>query len=279
MENESNSKMRFLSSGIKRSVISIKYLMNVVVIFMLSVISISLVKSIYLAASTMPEKYIEIFKIGNIYNFGVLSISDENVLYSNYCDDFIKGILSGSFFVCITSVFIPSFIVYDYKNGYTKIAIMRGMSRISLYNNYILISLISMLPLIITGVLGLFISLFCNAINQTNDIYEILKTLVFQVILISAVCICFAVVSIVILDPAATVINVFSIFVIPLIPGYLRPFIGEKLNIEKFLLLNQVINSGNMCSTELWYTVLIAFITVIIFYFIGLLIFNKKSFA
>lgn len=226
----------------------------------------------------MPSEVFETFKSGNTYNIGILSINRIDAINDYNSNELITGILSGSFLICIVATYISMFICSEYKNSYITVAITHGQTRFSMYNQYVMVTTIASIPISMISVLGVFLSLAANKILIIDNITIIMNTLLFQLILIVFCSVCFACVSIMLEKHRAIAICVSSVFLIPLLPGYIQILTKGTMNIESYSLLSILIHSANFDNVEMVKCIIVAVITALTLYSIGLYIFQKRNF-
>lgn len=278
MENERVSNIRFFIASLHRALLSRKYLVHLVITFLTAFFSIHLLKAIYQTTALMPSEVFETFKSGNTYNIGILSINRIDVINDYNSNELITGILSGSFLICIVATYISMFICSEYKNSYITVAITHGQTRFSMYNQYVMVTTIASIPISMISVLGVFLSLAANKILIIDNITIIMNTLLFQLILIVFCSVCFACVSIMLEKHRAIAICVSSVFLIPLLPGYIQILTKGTINIESYSLLSILIHSANFDNVEMVKCIIVAVITALTLYSIGLYIFQKRNF-
>lgn len=277
MENERVSSKRFFIACLQRALLSKKYTVHLAITFITAMFSIQLLKAIYQTTNLMPSEVFETFKSGNTYNIGVLSINRLDAFNDSNSNEILKGILSGSFLICIIAAFVSMFICSEFKNSYIKIAITHGQTRLALYNQYILISVIVSIPISIVGILGVLLSLAINRILVVDQVSDILSTILFQIIMIMICSICFACISILLEKHKAIAVCVSSVFLIPLLPGYMQILTKGRMNIEPYTLFSILIHSSNYNNVELLNGTIVAAITASILYFMSLFIFHKRN--
>ena len=278
MENERISYVRLFIASVKRFIFSKRYLIHLLLTFVLSSFSIQFLDAINQTSHIMPPDVFEVFKSGNKYNIGVLTVSRLDIMNEPYHDELLMGILSGSFFICIIASLISGFICSENKNGYVKIAITHGQSRFSLYNQYVLVSVLSSVPIIISSLIGIVFSLSLHNMLMFRSIKNILQVLILQAILIFFCSLCFACVAIIIKDYRAVAVCVSSVFIIPLLPGYIHIFTAGQVELEKFFLLNQLIHSSDFVNLNVGVSILTAVVTSAIIYIVGWLCFYNCNF-
>lgn len=278
MENERISNKRFFIACLKRALLSKKYIVHLAITFITAMFSIQLLKAIYQTTNLMPAEVFETFKSGNTYNIGVLSINRLDAFNDSNSNEILKGILSGSFLICIIATFVSMFICSELKNSYIKIAITHGQTRLALYNQYIILSAIVSIPISIVAVLGVLLSLNINRILVVDQVSDILSTLIFQIIMIMFCSICFACISILLEKYKAIAVCVSSVFLIPLLPGYMQILTKGKISIEPYTLFSVLIHSSDYNKVELLKGTIVAVITASILYFMSLFIFHKRKF-
>ena len=278
MENEWFPGVRYFVSAIKRIFLSTKYLIHVVLTLLLSFFSLRILEMVNQVSEVMPSEMMDAFRTGGMYNIGILSVSRLNVIDGPFYDEMLLGVLSGSFMQCILAVLVSTFICSEYKNGYVGLAIMHGQKRMSIFNQYILVSSILIIPLIITSVVGTLISLSVHNMVSFSNANQIIGILLIQTFMLIAVGISITSFSIMVGNNKAIGVSVGGIFILPLIPSYIRVFTNGKVNIDRFLLLNQLIISGNSDEINITQYVLVALTTSMFFYIVGLTVFKYRNF-
>lgn len=278
MENEWFPGVRYFVSAIKRIFLSTKYLIHVVLTLLLSFFSLRILEMVNQVSEVMPSEMMDAFRTGGMYNIGILSVSRLNVIDGPFYDEMLLGVLSGSFMQCILSVLVSTFICSEYKNGYVGLAIMHGQKRMSIFNQYILVSSILIIPLIITSVVGTLISLSVHNMVSFSNANQIIGILLIQTFMLIAVGISITSFSIMVGNNKAIGVSVGGIFILPLIPSYIRIFTSGKVNIDRFLLLNQLLISGNSDEINTTQYVLVALTTSMFFYIVGLMVFKYRNF-
>ena len=141
-----------------------------------------------------------------------------------------------------------------------------------------MVTTIASIPISMISVLGVFLSLAANKILIIDNITIIMNTLLFQLILIVFCSVCFACVSIMLEKHRAIAICVSSVFLIPLLPGYIQILTKGTINIESYSLLSILIHSANFDNVEMVKCIIVAVITALTLYSIGLYIFQKRNF-
>lgn len=278
MENERLSNLRFFIASLNRALLSKKYLIHLALTLFTAFFSIHLLKAIYQTTTLMPPEVFEAFKSGNTYNIGVLSITRLDAINDYNSNELIMGILSGSFLICIIATYISMFICSEYKNSYITVAITHGQTRFSMFNQYVIVSAIASIPISTISVLGVFLSLAANRILMIDNITNLMNTLLFQLILILFCSVCFACVSIMLEKHKAIAICVSSVFLIPLLPGYMQILTKGTINIESYSLLSLLIHSPNYDNIGMVKCIIVAVITALTLYSISLYIFQKRNF-
>lgn len=270
--------MRFFIACLRRALFSKKYAIHLVTTFLLSLLSVKLLKAINQTTNLMPKEVFDTFKTGNTYNIGVLTVSKLDILDNHYYDEIITGVLSGSFLLCIIATFISLFVCSEFKNGYIKVAITHGQKRSSMFNQYLILSVVLSLPISAISIIGVSVSLSINKMVSYENHSHIIQILVFQTFLIIICSICFLCVSMMLEKYKSVAVCVSSVFVIPLLPGYIRILTKGKINIESYSLFSILIHSQNYNNTEILKGVIIAIITALLLYLMGLNFFQKRNY-
>ena len=251
--------MKIIKPSLKRSLFSSRYLIHITVTVILSIMSIEILKAFEKAALLFPQNVIDAFKSGDNYNIGILSLPSLNAADNTSCDNIITGILSGSFFIFLIVFLITSFIGSEKKGGYMLFAITKGAKRSKLYTKYIITSVISLFPLIITCQIGVIFSLLINGIAKIQNIKRVFVIVGIQILIIIAIGICVTVVSF--LAKKASLVCLCAVVIVPLLPNYLSVFTNRKIDITNYLLLSCLIESASMNETELTLGINVAVLT------------------
>ena len=278
MENELHAKIRFFIAGLKRSLFSKRYLYFIIITFLISVFSINLLNAINQATIFLSPEMLEVFKIGKAYNIGILSVSNLNLSETKNYDEIIVGILSGSFLISIVASFVSLYICSEFKNGYFVIALTHGQSRISLINQYMCLSAISCLPILLISIIGVITSMMMNHLFAIKNSGYVIRTLILQIFLILICSVCFSCVSLLFEKYKAVIICISSVLILPLIPRYMSIFFRGKVNIEKYMLLSMIINSQSITNSEILNCIITAIFTGLLFYLTTFAILRKKRY-
>lgn len=232
---------------------------------MCALVSIDFLKAVYQTTNIMPKEVFESFKTGEVYNFGLISVREIDFSQLKFFDEILLGVLSGSFIQCMIAIIVSTFIYNEYKSGYFEIAISHGQSRIQMFLQYAACSILSIIPLLLVSIIGVNISLLYNGMFVFENVSMIIETIILQFIMLCALCICIASSSLLIHGYKSIVINVSAILFLPLLPNYISVFTKGKVNIDSFLLLNRLINSGADHNNNIINLILLSIITAILF--------------
>ena len=278
MANERIYTVRSFRSALRRLYCMYGYWLQVLSAVMIAFFSPYLFQLIVQAAEQMSPEIIEAFRQGNNYNIGVLSVPSLDIINGQYSDRIITGVLSGSFCHCLIVVVATRFIGKECSGGYINLAIMHGVSRTKLYAQYIGISAIaSALPIAMYPI-GVFISVSTGTSMTIENTGSLMITLAVQFIMLLAVSVCFSAIAIMFEGGGATMLGMGTVLVLPLLPNYISIFTGGKVNIEGYMLLSRLVNSGDMAVENIAGNLAVALITAAIFYLIGWLVFAVKNF-
>ncbi len=277
MENEWKSIGRYFTACTKRFLFSKHYIAYLILAFICAVFSINFLDAVYQTTSFMPNEVFESFKSGKVYNFGLLTVSQLDYINTKYFDEILMGILSGSFVHCMLAISVSTFIGSESKSGYLVIAITHGQKRVLLFNQYILCSVISVVPLVVVTLSGTLLSLLLNGMVVFENVAIIIKTILLQFIMLSVLCICIASIAFLIQGYKSVILCVSGVLILPLMPNYIKIFTRGKIDLNPVMLLNLLVNSGTMYESSILNSILISVMTAILFYAVCMLSFRNRS--
>lgn len=278
MEDEWKSMRMYFTSCVSRFLLSKKYLFYLLTTLLCAIFSINFLDAVYQTTKFMPSEVFESFKAGEVYNLGVLTVRDLDCSQMQYYDEILMGILSGSFMHCILALSISSFICSEFKNGYIEIAIVHGQRRIALFNQYIVCSVIMIIPLVLVVIFGTSFSLILNGMFSFKSAFVIVKTIAIQFVMLSALCVCVASCSIIIQGFKAVILCMSGIIILPLISNYINVFTKGEIDLSCIMLLNQLINSSSVDENNGLKMLLISIITGLAFYVVCMQGFRIRNF-
>ena len=206
MENGGIRKLNIFGSALQRGFTSRTYMRLVFCTAFLSLTSVYLLKSFVQETRNISDKLLEVFRSGEGYNIGIFSIMDLDILHRENCDDILRGILSGTFSQLLCVGAATSFVCSEYRNGYIRIALIKGIKRQSLCIYYMAISILIVLPLLLIYVLGIICSLAMNGYMHIQDGKTIIMIMCNQIIMLSSFCACVGAFSLVVKEDVAKVI-------------------------------------------------------------------------
>lgn len=254
------------------------YWFKVVTAMLLAIASPYILVMVIEAANQLSDEIIGVFRQGNSYNIGILSVTSLDIMNERSCDRLITGVLSGSISQSMILVVATGFISSEFSGGYVNLAIMHGEMRTKLYAKYIGVNAIgSLVPIIIYPV-GVALSAMLLYNMQIEDMGLVISTLTLQGIMMLAIVVCISAVSIMFDGTGATIIGLCFVFAMPLIPNYLRIFTNDKINIENYMLISRLVNSSDALTANAAGDIAVALVTAAVFYCIGWMIFATKNF-
>ncbi len=278
MANERIHRVRVLKTAVTRLFLSGNYCIKVICAAMLAFVSPYILEMFGQAAKMISPQIVEAFHQGTGYNIGVLKVSSLDILNEPYCDRIITGVLSGSLSHCIIATVAAGFIKREFLGGYIVLAIMHGQSRTALYAKYTLVSIIAIILPVIAYPMGVYISLLIRGAAAVENAKNIIGILFLQIYMLAALTVCFSSLAIMFDGRGATAVCLCLVISLPYVPNYLSIFTSGKVDIEKYMLLSRLVNSGNASLSGTGEDILIATVTAAVCYCLGWIVFANKNF-
>lgn len=278
MENERVRVIKVFRSAVLRIFCSPSYWFKLLSVMFLAAVSPYILEVFAQSAAMLPPQVTEAFRQGNGYNIGILVVPDLESNMLTRCDEILTGVISGSVVQCFAVFAVTGFIAKEFSCGYIKLAIMHGAKRSLIYAEYMGLSAVISLPLIILSPLCVYVSLAVKYHLTVEEPSVVLLTLVVQSVMLAAAAVCFAGISFSLNGKGGSVIGIGAILALPLIPNYIGIFTGGKVRIEGLLLVSRLVSSGENIVSHAAADLITAGITAAIFGFLGLVVFRFRNF-
>lgn len=268
--------MRFFKSALYRVFASKHYLMQMGTTAFISILGIFLLKELRQQVLILPGEVLEVFKMGENYNIGFVTLPDLGVLNKPYCDEIIGGIFSGSMAQLSIVFVVVSFLCKELQNGYFHIAVMKGQNRYRICLQYLGISILMVMPVMFVYLVGTVAALMYNKMFAVKDPAALSVTLFTQMFMMLGISICAAALVMIVGTKDTKIIAMCMILMLPLIPKYLNVLTQGRIQIEHWILVSRLIASGDMAGSGVIWNLILTFLTVIIVTGAELCVFHVK---
>lgn len=277
MENERVSKLRYFRTALVRQMFSCPYIFCIICALFLSYITPYLIDIINQTMSMMPD-VADAFMIGGNYNVGVVSVPTLDLSLMENSDVLLKGVLSGTFAQLIVSVTAAAAVSSEFSCGYIKFAIMRGAGRVKIFLKSIAAAAIISVPISAAYIFGISASLAVDGKLLLTDNFNTLIIIFTQAIMLCAVAVCSAVIAVIIGNNSSVVVCVLGVLTLPLIPGYIKAFTMNKIDISSWLVVTKLVVSSTMNKSDILICLIISAATIAVFGSVGCLYFRSVNY-
>lgn len=268
--------MKFFRSALYRVFTSKQYWLQMGVAALLSFFGIFLIKEMQDKIWILPREVLEVFKMGQNYNIGIVALPDLSVLNEPYCDAIIGDVFSGSVAQLLIVFAVVTFLCSDLQNGYMHIAVMKGQARYIICFQYMGIAFIMVLSFMLCYMVGILAALLCNQMLVVKAPLALCITLFIQIIMMGGIGICAAALTVMIGNRDVKIIVMCLILALPLAPNYLYILTQGKIQIEKWILVSQLISLNNKNGSGILWDLLLTLLTVGAFMIGELYVFQTK---
>ncbi len=279
MENERPLKINCFGSAVFRLFTWKYFLIQFLIMISVAIFSPVLLRDFCRVLDEMPKDFTETFRMGNVYNIGILTVPTLDFSKIDVMD-ILTGLFSSIGFQIMIVLLVCTFIIKEYKCGYIHRAIMKGCGRVKLFFKYVFLLFLVMLLVISVYLICLGFSAGITKGYEPSDIHvgKMFLQVYNQIVMIISVVVIAAIVTLLIPDFKAIIIVESSIVIMPYVPVYLDSFLGKQLNIGKYILFYRLVQSGHNADLTIVGDILVAVLTSVIIYIVGVMIFRRIVF-
>lgn len=225
------------------------------------------------------QKFLEVFKSGGQYNFGLFSTPSLDSLKSLNAEDLFISVLSNELLWFVVILSTARMICLEYRAGYVYYSISKGKNRKTLYLQNVGISVIMSIPLIIlcfAGGVGAFIFWGGYKIHETGNV---LIVVLLQIMLLIGLVACVSGIIFLVPNHKTTLLITGGVALLPVIPGYLSVLTRNRITVGTELFPIALLRSNQLGIDDLIVGELFMVVTVVIVLAVGLYIISKKRIA
>ena len=241
MENERPTRLMTFRPAWNRILHSPGFWINVISVMLFSFISPYILEFLIQNLGRLPVEIIEALRQGSGYNIGLFTVSSLENIDLAYCDGIICGVFSGSATQCMLMLIPVRFLAREFSNGYLTYALIHGQKRSALYLKYMAFNVTVFCAAAVLCMICVWISLtvaFGAVIHEPGKVFTVLLV---QLIMMTALVICFSSVTFAMDGKGGTIIEIVSLFSFPLVPVYFNMLCRYAVNMESDIPADRIV--------------------------------------
>ena len=265
-------ELRFFRSALSRLFCARRYALTLCAAFALALFSVPFLDLVRETMAMVTPEVADTFRSGGVYHIGALSLSSLDASG----EDILAGIFSGAFALQLIVFTVASFLYAERVGGYLLIALARGQSRSRAYAQYLTLSALSALSLLMFLQLGVVLSLHFQGMLSVQFPLRLTAVLLTQTLMLCAVALCVAAFCLTAGKGQLVLAAMGGTLLLQMLPRYLTALAHRRLWIERWLLLSWLENSCQLELNQIPLCAAVTFATALLCSLIGFALFRAR---
>lgn len=245
MENERIQMTVATKAAMKRFVFSSEYMISAITAIVISIMSVPLLWVILENSRRLSPELLEMFKSGGRYNLIILTLPTLEVEDLLYYDVIAEEVLSGSIVQYIVVLLVGIYTVTDIKNSYMKLSIIKGVYRYAISLQYIIVSVLGVIPIMLIYECGVIISMRIQGILIIKNMGQLISLVIIRSIMLCTIAADMCAFAMILKEYRAVIIGVFCVITLPSFPYYFQAIFGKEFWLKKICVFYLISMSGD----------------------------------